>query len=375
MRYISPKTDFAFRKIFGSEGSQGILMSFLNAVLYEGEPCIESLEILDPYSIPRVEGMKDSYLDVRVKLRGGQIVLIEMQVLNIPGLEKRILYNAAKEYSSQLTRGQDYHMLNPVIALTLTDFIMFPELEGQVITRFALLEKSRFIAYPEGDVELVFVELPKFQREVGELRSLTEKWLYFVRRAADLERVPDDLGKVREISEAFSIAEFARLSPDEERALDKKVRWIADQKSLLEMSQNIAAKLEMQTAKLEVQTAELEMQTAKFDLQSAELEVQSAELEMQTAKTNKAEEKAERAQAEAERAQAEAARAQAEAERVERELTEQKQLAEQEAARTAQAEAGLRSAVVVMLQMGMKADDIAVKLGLSLAECLRLAGR
>ncbi|MCX6836605.1 MAG: PD-(D/E)XK nuclease family transposase, partial [Verrucomicrobia bacterium] len=44
MRFINPKTDFAFKKIFGSAGSHGILRSFLNAVLYEGLPRIASLE-------------------------------------------------------------------------------------------------------------------------------------------------------------------------------------------------------------------------------------------------------------------------------------------------------------------------------------------
>ncbi len=36
MRFISPKTDFAFKKIFGSEQSKDILISFLNAIIYSG---------------------------------------------------------------------------------------------------------------------------------------------------------------------------------------------------------------------------------------------------------------------------------------------------------------------------------------------------
>jgi len=47
-------------------------------VLYEEQPRIVSLEIVDPYSIPRLEGMKDSYLDVRAILNDGQHVIIEM---------------------------------------------------------------------------------------------------------------------------------------------------------------------------------------------------------------------------------------------------------------------------------------------------------
>jgi predicted transposase/invertase (TIGR01784 family) len=47
MRFIDPKIDFAFKKIFGSSDSKDILINFLNAILYEGQPLIEDLEIID----------------------------------------------------------------------------------------------------------------------------------------------------------------------------------------------------------------------------------------------------------------------------------------------------------------------------------------
>jgi hypothetical protein len=49
-------------------------------------------------------------------------------------------------YSSQLQRGETYILLKPVIALTITDFLMFPEMEfvSLVITYFKLLETRRF---------------------------------------------------------------------------------------------------------------------------------------------------------------------------------------------------------------------------------------
>ncbi|NES64646.1 MAG: transposase, partial [Okeania sp. SIO2D1] len=47
MRFISPKTDFAFKKIFGSNRSKQILISFLNAIVYDNHHTIQSLEIID----------------------------------------------------------------------------------------------------------------------------------------------------------------------------------------------------------------------------------------------------------------------------------------------------------------------------------------
>lgn len=97
-----------------------------------------------------------------------------MQVLNVEWFEKRILYNAAKAYSIQLGRGQEYTFLDPVIALTITDFEMFPEL-SQLISCFILKEKVFLFDYPIYDIELVFVELPKFDKEIGALEALTDK--------------------------------------------------------------------------------------------------------------------------------------------------------------------------------------------------------
>ena len=127
MRFINPKTDFAFKKIFGSERSKGILISFLNALLYDDRPIIADLEIIDPYLAPKIQGMKDTYVDVRARLQGGRRIIIEMQVLNVEGFEKRVLYNAAKAYSTQLLVGDRYHLLEGVVALTITDFVMFPD--------------------------------------------------------------------------------------------------------------------------------------------------------------------------------------------------------------------------------------------------------
>ncbi len=106
MRFLDVKTDFAFKKVFGSEQSKPILISFLNALLdYRNGDEITDLTIIDPYQAPKILGMKDTYVDVKAVCANGNKVIIEMQVLNVEGFEKRILYNAAKAYSAQLGKS------------------------------------------------------------------------------------------------------------------------------------------------------------------------------------------------------------------------------------------------------------------------------
>jgi predicted transposase/invertase (TIGR01784 family) len=239
MIFINPKTDFAFKKIFGSEQSKGILISFLNGILYDGQSIIEDLTILNPYQAPKILGMKESYLDVKARLSNGNWVIIEMQVLNVAGFEKRILYNAAKAYTSQLDKALQYNTLNPVIALTITDFEMFEDVDDpcsivdhRAISRFVLKEKTSLVDYPISDLELVFVELPKFKIPLEDLETLTEKWIYFLQNARDLTLVPESMGAVAEIQQAFDIANQAGLTKEELDELESQLIFIQDQRGV-----------------------------------------------------------------------------------------------------------------------------------------------
>ncbi|MCY7406125.1 MAG: Rpn family recombination-promoting nuclease/putative transposase [Alkalinema sp. CAN_BIN05] len=231
MRFINPKTDFAFKKIFGSRESHDILISFLNGIIYSGKPLIKALVILNPYQAPQIRGLKSTYLDVKAELSTGESVIIEMQVLNVEGFQKRVLYNAAKTYSDQLKSGESYTMLSPVIALTITDFIMFDE-SSDPISRFVLKEKDYLYDYPEPDLELIFVELPKFKLSLDNLSTLSEKWIYFLQNAPDLESVPKSLDQVPAIQQAFSLANFSALTIEEQNAQVNQLFYISDQQKI-----------------------------------------------------------------------------------------------------------------------------------------------
>ncbi len=232
MVFINPKTDFAFKKIFGSTDSKDILISFLNALLYEGRSVIEDLEIIDPYAPSKVRTLKDTYLDVKAKINGNETVIIEMQVLNVSAFDKRVLYNAAKTYSTQLKAGEGYFKLKPVIALTITDFEMFNN-HNDVISHFVFKERDKLFNYPNQELEMVFVELPKLHKELDELETLTEKWIYFMKNTNCLESVPETMAIVPEIQKAFAIANEINFSVQELEDLEKREMFIEDQRGAI----------------------------------------------------------------------------------------------------------------------------------------------
>ncbi len=231
MQFLNPLTDYAFKKIFGSAESDDILLSFLNAVLgFESPYRIQQVIIQDPYLAPTIKGMKESFVDVRAVDEQGKHYIIEMQVLPVQGFEQRVLYNACKKYARQIASGDDYHLLNDVIALTITDFTMFEHPE--LVSKFKLRDDSGR-EYSD-DLELIFVELPKFNKQEGELANMLDKWCYFLRYAKRLQSIPGNLAQEKEIAHAFSIANRAQLSAEELEQQERREMYIQDQRGMLQ---------------------------------------------------------------------------------------------------------------------------------------------
>lgn len=231
MQYLSPTTDFAFKKIFGSPESEDILLSFLNAILgYQSPYRLAKVKIQDPYLAPKIMGMKDSFVDVRAIDEQGKHYIIEMQVLPVVSFEQRVLYNACKKYAGQIKKGDDYRLLNDVIALTVTDFIMFEH--PDMVSKFKLRDESGR-DYSD-DLELIFVELPKFTKQETDLTDARDKWCYFLRYAQNLAEVPTILAQEPPIEHAFVIANRASLSDEELEMQERREMFIQDQRGALE---------------------------------------------------------------------------------------------------------------------------------------------
>ena len=226
MQFLNPKLAYAFKKIFGSAASSAPLISLLNAVLgTTGDDRIAKVEIRDPYLAPRILGIKDSYVDVRATDEHDRSFIIEMQVLHNVAMEKRVLYNACKAYSGQLTKGQPYHLLTEVIAITFTDFVMFKQWPELQLT-FKLRSDQGHLF--NDDVQLHFVELPKFAKREAELATMLDKWLYFMRYANEMTEVPAAFAREPALAEAFELANRAGLTREEDDALDLHEKYMYD---------------------------------------------------------------------------------------------------------------------------------------------------
>ncbi|NER34250.1 MAG: Rpn family recombination-promoting nuclease/putative transposase [Oscillatoria sp. SIO1A7] len=220
MRFVSPKVDFTFKKIFGSEESEPILISFLNAIIYGSKSTIKSLKIINPYNPGKISDLNENYLDVKANLNDGSIVVIEVQIGRMSGFPKLTMYNLSKAYANQVKTVEDCLKLKPAISVTIVDFVIFQDSE-KVITEFTLQEEDGNLKYPDVELQLFFVELPKFKKDLAELSSLSDKWIYFLKDAPSLETIPENLGEVEEIGRALTIANQAGMTSEELEMADQ----------------------------------------------------------------------------------------------------------------------------------------------------------
>ena len=89
MRYLDPKHDLVFKKVFGHAN---LLQSFLNALLPLSSP-IESLEYLPAELVPEIPVLKQSIVDVRCRDQNGRQFIVEMQMLWTNSFKSRVLFN------------------------------------------------------------------------------------------------------------------------------------------------------------------------------------------------------------------------------------------------------------------------------------------
>ncbi len=241
MRFINPKIDLSFKKIFGTTENKDILINFLNAILYEAHPVIEDLEIIDPHQGVETVGVKDTYLDIKAKINGDRIALIELQLINVSSFGKRALYNGAKTYSLELTGEERYERLKTVISLKIADFEMFAN-QTEVISRFVFKEKDHKSDSPDTEVELVFIELPKFIKQLAELETTADQWIYFLKNSIDLDTAPETLSAIPEIKKAFELTSEDNFTQEELKELEKQEMWIKNQHNAIDVAREQATK-------------------------------------------------------------------------------------------------------------------------------------
>ena len=214
-KYLNPKADLTFKKIFGEHPH--LVMSLLNALLPldEGKQ-IESVEYLTPEMVPDNPAKKNSIVDVRCRETGGRHFIVEMQMNWNDEFKQRVVLNAAKAVVKQLDKGEDYTLIQPVYSLNLINDVGFEADPDEFYHDYAIVNVEHTDRIIEG-LRFVFVELPKFftSKQQGRrmpqpiaLRRMAVLWLRFLTEIDEkTEEVAPELLENPDTNHALQILE------------------------------------------------------------------------------------------------------------------------------------------------------------------------
>lgn len=217
MKYLSPRSDVGFKKLFGNPDYKNLTISFLNNILERTAPnLIEQVEFADTEQLPETEDGRKSFFDIYCTDQQGNKFIIEMQRKYQSHFIIRAQYYTALAFYRQMHSPFKYEKLLPVIFIGVLDHVLYPEIDD-VITRHALMDiKNHTISSMHQTYHVV--ELPKFTKAINQLDSEMDQWLFFMNQADEFEEIPEELQKSQKFQDAFYLLERMRWT---ERELDE----------------------------------------------------------------------------------------------------------------------------------------------------------
>ncbi len=249
-KYLDPKADLTFKKIFGEHPD--LVMSLLNALLpLEKGKEICDIHYLSPERIPRTEEGKDSIVDVYCETNDKRQFIVEMQMYWSTNFMQRVLFNSSKVYVGQLKQGEPFSQLKPVYSLNLIDDIFEPKMEDYY--HYYHLVHDKYTNKVIDGFHLVFVELKKIKPKTMSEKKMQVLWLRFLTEInAYTEQVPQELLDNPEISKAIRLVEESAYTHEQLLGYDMfwdRVRRDKDTAKELKETKEKLARLEADTAR------------------------------------------------------------------------------------------------------------------------------
>ena len=215
-RYINPFTDFGFKKIFGEEYNKDLLIDFLNSILNLKSPIVD-VTYGSQEKLPPIAEDRKSIVDIYCESLNGDKFIVEMQKTKQLFFKDRSLLYASFPIVQQAQKGKWNYKLSPVYVIAVLDFEYKDEAKSD-----KYLHDVRLVDVVDNEIfydklRLLYLEMPKFKKKLGELKTNEDKWLYFLKNLPDMNEQPAELnGTVFE--KAFEQAEIANYTKDEYNA-------------------------------------------------------------------------------------------------------------------------------------------------------------
>ena len=233
-RYISLLTDFGFKRIFGSDINKDLLIDFLNS-LFNGEQVVKNVTYLNSEHVGDVYAERKAIFDVYCENEHGEKFIVEMQNAYQTYFKDRSLYYATFPIREQAPKGDNWNFkLQHVYVVALLNYDMNEEAfsHESINHDVGLLDKQTHKVF-NNKLTFKYVEIARFNKDINELETNFDKWLYVLRNLSRLDNQPTYL-RNEVFNRLFSQAEIARFDKKELKAYEDSLKAYRDIKNSLD---------------------------------------------------------------------------------------------------------------------------------------------
>jgi predicted transposase/invertase (TIGR01784 family) len=217
--YANPLTDFAFKRLFGTEANKDILIDFLNC-LVKPEHKIADLTFGNIEAMPTSSFERKAFFDIRCTTVDDHEIIVEMH----PSTELRgriyTLINQPNhlfyEKNTQTKRSLSGVEV-PVYFIAILDYEMDQTEESNQQTLIKAQIRDDLGNEFSDKLFFRFLQLPSFKKTETELFDHFDKWCYFLKHAKTLKNLPDFLNEkiFDKSAKSLEVSHFDKKELDE----------------------------------------------------------------------------------------------------------------------------------------------------------------
>ena len=232
-RYVNFYTDFAFKRLFGTEPNKELLISFLNALLH-GREEIREITYLNTEHLGTQEYDRRAVFDVYCVNEKGEHFLVEMQKGEQQFFKDRSVYYSTFAIREQAPRGEWNYGLKGIYTIGILNFC-FNKKDSSYYHEVKLMDTAtREVFYDK--LTFIYLEMPKFTKTEAELSTMFDQWLYAIRNLPSLLERPRALYE-KVFQRLFEAAEIAKFDRRERYEYEESLKAYRDWFSVMETAE------------------------------------------------------------------------------------------------------------------------------------------
>jgi predicted transposase/invertase (TIGR01784 family) len=217
--YISLLTDFGFKRVFSIKE---VMLTFLNTVL-DIEGGIKDLRYDNPEKLGFSQFDRKAVYDLYCVTGNDEHIIVEIQCISQLYFIDRTLVYTAQLVNEQSVKGKKWDFkLPPMYSVNILDFcfedaLQLLGIELKRADKNKYVSKVKLIDCDTGEVfydklTFVYIELPRFTKELQELKTFFEQWIYIIKHLHELTDLPEELRNDEVFEQLFETAKIAKMT-------------------------------------------------------------------------------------------------------------------------------------------------------------------